>query len=436
MISLEKALKRLLTRARFITTVISLFCLYQSGRLHLFGDHSDVSEDTIIPGGTPTYISRLVAMDQAVTLSEQLNALDLVVIEDGSVTWTCVPATRGDGREGVVYVFVVDENSSVSNIKGTDVGLSIASSLLKEPWLSKNVYFAFIRGAPAAYNEHLERWFASLYRDVHERHEQIPLIRVACVFDFTNSSETGTPLVVAEGINGQSTYEDYSNAIFEVARELNYHLEPVSVYDSLHDSMTNERLHRLHHVFLNFGIPAFTFTRSKYPGNLSKERVTLRTTAEVLGKHLRAVSGIGHQLHHSSPFFLYAGPQKDVSMGVYLPLIIGLLSPLFVAVVDRFSVTCSITAEVVVLSYTFAGPLLVGLSSFLVTLRGIMEEEKNFQSSTASNGWPVLTEYRTEIITMFYLSHIIVGALIKKDLSNKQNNSQSMLLTLLGIMPF
>ncbi|NBO23762.1 MAG: hypothetical protein EBU93_00765, partial [Chlamydiae bacterium] len=104
--------------------------------------------------------------------------------------------------------------------KGADVGLTIASSLIREPWLSKNVHFVFIRAPTAKLSDHLHEWFDRWYRHVTEQYEQTPLIRVACVFDFTLSSETGTPIVVAEGINGQSTFEDYSNAMFEVAREL------------------------------------------------------------------------------------------------------------------------------------------------------------------------------------------------------------------------
>jgi hypothetical protein len=212
--------------------------------------------------------------------------------------------------------------------------------------------------------------------------------------------------------------------MFEVARELNYHIEAVDVYDSLHNSITDVRIHRLHNVFLNFGIPAFTFTRSSSPDRSVAQTITLKATAEVLGKHLRAVSGIGHQLHHSSPFFLYSGPQKDISMGVFLPLIIGLISPLFVAVIDRFSVDYSVSSELLVLAYTFAAPFIVGLSSFVLLLQDIRERHPT--SCSQSTWYPSRSgpTYTLEIVSALYLTHFVAGALIKKHISSKRNKSQ------------
>lgn len=428
MISLEKTVNWLVSRSRFITALISIFCFHQLSRLDTLGEHTDVSEDTIIPGGTPSYISRVLTLDHSSKVGTLLKDLGLEVIEHGMVTSTYIPATRGDGREGLVYVFVVDEEPTLSPVSGADVGLSIAASLLREAWLSKNVYFVFIHGTSDRYYEYLEHWFDGWYRDLQGRLHPIPLIRAACVFDFARSSTNGTPLLISEGINGQSTFEDYSNSLFEVARELNYHVEPVSVYRSIHDSMTTERVHRLHHVFLNFGIPAFTFARSRAESHSPNDRVTLQATAEVLGKHIRAVSGISHQLHHSSPFFLYTGPQKDVPMGVYLPLSLGLISPLFVSVIDRFSVRCSISTELILLTYSFLASLIVGLPAFVLTLRSTVDAATGHQESVERDIWSLHPnpDHMVKIGSILALAHIITGAVIKKYLFSRQQDDKRM----------
>jgi hypothetical protein len=412
MISLERFIRGLVCRASLICGLISVFCFYNLGRLHEFGDHTDVSEDTMIPGGTPTFISKLITIDATSRVGDSLRNLGLDVAEYGSITFTSIPGLRSDGREGIVYVFLDDNNRSQSSLSGTEVGLSLAASLLREPWLSKDVFFVFLQQPISGYEAQLMDWFEDWYRGGGMSRINVPLLRAACVFDFTRTADNGIPYVVAEGINGQSTFEDYSNVLFEVARELNYPIDAVSVYDSIHDSMTDQRTRRLHHVFLNYGIPAFTFTRSTDASQIVSHRVTLQSTAEVLGKYLRATSGLVHQLHHTSPFFLYSGPQKDISMGVYLPLAIGAVCPLFVAVIDRFVVNYHITAELYILGYAFAAPFLVGGGSFLATLNSMIHATPNLCDSHESSLLPFHKSHG--FIILFGLIHLILGMFLRE----------------------
>ena len=430
MVSLELILRVIVRRGTLLCGIISVICLYKLGKLHELGEHTDVSEDTMVPGGTPTFISNLKTMDTTSVVADSLRNLGLDVLEYGMVTFTSVSGLRSDGREGMVYVFVDDNHRSNSTISGAEVGLTLAASLIREPWLSKDVFFVFIPETISGYDVHLIDWFQTWYRDGYKTWSHVPLIRVACVFDFTQSSDYGIPYVVAEGINGQSTFEDYSNVLFEVARELNYPIDTVSVYDSIHNSITELRTRRLHHVFLNYGIPAFTFTRGINTNHLPSRRVTLETTAEVLGKHLRATSGLVHQLHHTSPLFLYSGPQKDISMGVYLPLAIGVVSPLFVAVVDRFAVTYSITTELYFLGYAFAAPILVGLGSFMVALNELLHTNINICNQGPDNAREPFSDSHGYMI-LFGLIHLVSGAFLRYtftgSISGRLTKSKSML---------
>ncbi len=398
-------------KGTFALSLISLLCLHNLGNLQDFAVHMDVSEDTMIPGGTPSFIADTLVVGSN-GVANSLRGIGVQVVEYEEVTLGVIPGTRSDSREGILYVFVDD--GSTSSVKGFDVGLTIASSLIRQSWLSKDVYMVFLGTESQGI---LQRWFELWYRNASIKDHTIPVLRVACVFDFTASSHTGTPYILSEGLNGQSTFEDYSNVMFEVARELNYPLETTPLYDSIRNSISGSGVHRLHHVFMNYGIPAFTLTRGmdqRYP----PLRINLRNTAEILGKHIRAVSGLGHQLHHTSPFFIYSGPQKDVPMSVYLPLTIGLFSPLFGAVLDRYRFGASILHELIGIAYAFAGPL-IGLLSFVVVLKEEALGDPDVCATAPNNEHSALVPLWHGVVLVLVLGHIIAGICIKKVCSSR-----------------
>jgi len=364
----ESRLARMGRRVPLLTCILFFFSVFQLIQLPLYAHHADVEEDTIVTGGTSPFVVKtdVVIVEEDIRTFLEMNGLP--VHEMDGVVYTKVHATRGDSREALVYVFILPDDRRERDIfTSADVGATVAKSILRKPWLSKDIYLVFIPGDVQSHSEKLHRWLTSFYKCADCHTDEVPLIRGACAVDFTSNNKHGFPEVVVEGRNGNSAIEDFSNVMFEAANEIGYPISVKSVYESINYGILDSASHAAHNVFLDFAIPSFTLQRSNnrmLPR--SAKLPTLLSTAEVVGKHLRAVSGIHHQLHHSTPHFLYGGNQKDISIGTYLPLFLYLISPLAVSLVNVELLIRPVWLDLSMLGIAISLPLSIALGPYVL----------------------------------------------------------------------
>jgi hypothetical protein len=345
-----------------------IFAFYQLTRLSSYAHHADIEEDTIVTGGTASFVTKADVVTLQKTIRNSLQIYGFPVYELSEIVYTRVHATRGEAREALVYAFIGSSSSGgVETFTSADVGLTIAKSVIRKPWLAKDIFFVFFPSTPSTSYHMVGKWLDEFLKCSYCHRNPVPLIRGACVVDISGGHPSGIPEVVVEGMNGNSAIEDFSNVMFEAATELGYPISVKSAYDSISFGAGEEAVTRGHNAFLDFGIPSFTFQRSRirsFPR--SSAGVSLHSTAEVVGKHLRAVSGMNHQLHHSTPHFIYGGIQEDISLGVYLPLFLGLIAPLAVSVLNVDALVRPNWLNISLLGLGLSIPLCVGLGTWVM----------------------------------------------------------------------
>ena len=321
----EQVLVKLASKARILTAFASVACLYLLCIIPSFSNHAGVEEDTIYPGGTIPFVKPADVPREAESVAKACSRIGLPYFElPNDIQYTVVQSGRGDGREGLVYVFMGHQ--------ATSVGLTLANALSRVAWLSKDVYFLFV-----STRKDIDEWLFDFYRS-HQQTSRLtdkPILRGAFVLDLSAASGVKTSLFLeVEGVNGMLPNEDFGNVFFEVAQDAGLLVRVRSFYESVVFQAFNGGVHSPHTPFLNYAIPAITV---RYDAGNKAVRVpglSLLQISQVVGRHLRAISASHHQLHHSTSWYFYTGPSREVSMGLFLPVLLGLFSPVLVGVID------------------------------------------------------------------------------------------------------
>ncbi len=399
---------RLAKKARPLTALISVICLYFLTILPLIGDRVNVTEDTMTTGRTPPFVLGTDIPSQAVlqNASSVIKILDLqefsfTVSTGENIYHTIVESKRGDTREAVVCAVVISET-------GLMVTAAVAQALQRAQWLARDVYFVFIPRSVSTFAYGLREWLTDFYFAANSSRslsQEKPLIRAAFAIDLSNN---GTLFLDYEGINGILAEQDVSNLLFEVADELRVPLRVRPVYESIASMAFNGGVHSPHTALLDMAIPAITLTRDSGPAVGS----SVIQMAQVVGKYLRALSSLHHQLHHSTSVFFYSTYRQDVSQGKIVPLLVGLMSPWFVSVVDPAMNEIPIEA--------FAGIVALCLSVFLVigglTTWSIISTGTSSDSSCTTlvePNWAIDIK-AASLMVILGLTHVLVSVWISK----------------------
>ena len=383
----EKVLIKLATRGRLITTVASVACCYMLCIMPAFSKLGSVEEDTIYPGGTLPFVR---AEDFNTGTHPEYKYI-------AETPYFVHQATRDDGREGLVYVFMGAEAAKI--------GYALAAALRRVEWLSKDVYFVFPKKT-----KELKEWLHAFYRGGVGTEEK-PIIRGAFVLELANSGPHYLEMSV-EGINGILPNEDWGNVLFEVASDLGITVNVRPLYESIVYQGLNGGIGKAHTVFLDYAIPALGIANQR---NQKRGPVRSLQVAQLVGRHLRAVSGLHLQLHHSTSWYFYTGfTSREISMGLFLPLLIGLFSPLIVAVVDLNGHTELPIYSLALMGHVLAGVIFIGGSCFalLVYMYG---PTNPIRSDPALIGISVL-------IALPIVAHVLTSRWLQKKFDSDPNN--------------
>ena len=362
----DKLLRKIAAKARPITTLISLACLYILLTLSSFGNRAGVEEDTIQSGGTPPFILADDITGPTLDLPSAFTKLGLpsyqleVAAGRGSIDYTVVESKRGDSREALVYAFITSENELSEATPGSAVGLTLAKSLLRVQWLSKDIYILFVPSSLRNFSSGIRAWLDDFFRSSSPSlSAEKPMIRGAFVMDLAGG-QGGIPIMEVEGINGAFPNADVAHLFLEVAEELGFPVTTRLVYESIVYSALNGGVHAPHTPFLDYGIPAITLSRSRTAGETTVKGPSVGHTARAVGKHLRALSAIHHQLHHSTHFYFYGGRRLEIAFGILLPTLVGFISPLFVGVVSLTANHEPVWMNSLVIGHIFLAIFVVG----------------------------------------------------------------------------
>ena len=358
----EKILWKLATRAKLIAGLASLACMYFLCVLPNFSNFASVEEDTIYPGGTFPFVS-------------------IGDVPHEGVSSTELSVVAGDGRECLVYVFMGDE--------AVRVGKSVYESVRRARWLSKTIYFLF-----PSKSFHVQAW---LFRG------PVEIVRGAFVLD---SRQSGPLQLSVEGKNGILPNEDWGNALFEVAAELGIPVKVRSVYESIFYQASNGGMDSPHSVFLDRAIPSLTLFGSIKPASHAILQI-----AQLVGKHLRAVSAMHHQLHHGTSLYFYTAPSREISMGLFLPLLIGLFSPLIVAAVDVGGHTELPVYSIAILGHVLWGIVAIGVSSYLSVINAFGASRPGYCESSPGS-FEVFPTLWVTFTVLLIVAHVHISSRI------------------------
>jgi hypothetical protein len=168
-----------------------------------------------------------------------------------------------------------------------------------------------------------------------------------------------TAVLSVEGVNGINSNADMSALAMEIADDLRVPLVLHTGFDSIAFSAMNGGVHAPHTAFHEKAIPCVSVA---IPGE------NLLANANFLGKYVRAMASLYHQLHHSSSVFVYMGPRSDVHLGILFPVIVGLTSPLYPAVLLPRNNNEPNGIYVGVLAFVLSAVLLIGGGFFLALI--------------------------------------------------------------------
>lgn len=351
----------LLRKLRYVAPLVSVVSLISLTRLHTFGNGFSIEEDTMITGRTAPFIHRHDLIPPIDHMELAFSRYGLPVLEINSSVCTLhvamIEAKREDARESLVYVFLYDGNGDqgYTASAGISVGISLGKVLPKMTWLSKDIALVFAPKSAWGTDDCDTLLISSLFGIDTRDHLVRKLTRGAVVVDLTAMHlHNGLELVV-EGAGGTLTNQDFSNVLLESAQELGIPVHVKSVYQSIFFTGMNVGARYLHARFHALGIPSFTLRSA--PEN-PQGGIHILEVAQLVGKHIRAASGLHHQLHHSTNWYFYSGPTQDISLGVFLPLLLGIISPLFLSILDPDENNEPTGVAVGMLGLTLSAPLL------------------------------------------------------------------------------
>lgn len=348
-----------------LAIVVSISCGVLLTRLPKFGNSFRIEEDTIETGRTPVFIHPKDFFGGMINLPDVLKELGLpmwrIDTDLGSHYWTSVPAGRSDSRESMVYAFAVDsaDLNEASSDPGLAIGVTIAKSLARVPWLAKAIQIVFFHRASSPIPE-TASWLDEIRRSKPGFVDGLPLIRGAVVVDIRVGSEPNPLEVSVEGSNGALPNQDFANVLLEVSKELNIPVNVKSIFDAISVAARNGGASMKHSPFIDAAIPSFTLSSVVRP---ESSTATLTRISQLIGKHIRAASGLHHQLHHSTSWYFYSGSTRDVSLGVFIPLLLGFLSPLFVSILDPRRNNESLQEGLILVGLALSGPLMYSAAS-------------------------------------------------------------------------
>lgn len=399
-------------KARPITAIISLISLYYLSVLANIGDRVNVSEDTMSTGGTPAFVNtkdltsvRLGSGATAAIESVGLPRWAFTVSTGETITYTVVESKRGDTREAVVCAIM--ENSH-----GLAIGLGVAQAMTRAQWLARDVYFVFVPETVGTFAYGLREWLDDFYFNPKTKESltrEKPLIRAAFALDL---GVDGPLFLEYEGINGILADQDISNLAFEVADELKVPLKLRPLYDSVALMAFNGGVHSPHTAFLDSAIPAITLRREAGPSTGS----SALQIAQVVGKYLRALSSLHHQLHHSTSVFFYSAYRQDVSLGKIVPLMVGLMSPWFVCVLDSEVNNVPAVWQLGLLGWVLSAYLILGGLIVLVVINsvGVGAGTGAYCKSLVNPEWTIGKDEYLFIASLTAIHVLISGKLSEK----------------------
>jgi hypothetical protein len=370
----DKLFEKLAQRSRSITAIISIISLYFLSTLPAISDRTNVSEDTMSPGRTPPFIEAQDLVQAAIgDMPANITGIGLPYLHfttsrGNRIDYTFVQSKRADSREAVVVgVQLSQTESGTQGVSGSAVALTVAKSLTRVQWLARDIYFVFIPDSCRSFSFGLREWLSDFYFSNHQSlMRERPLIRAAFALDL--GSGVGIPFMEYEGINGIAPDQDIANLMSEVADELRIPMRVRPVFESVAYQSLNGGVHSPHSAFLDKAIPAITLTTEKE----GKQQVTLQQLCQLVGKYLRALQALHHQLHHSTSIFLFTGYRQDVSLGKLIPLMLGAICPLFVSAVapDHNNAPTAVLSGLV--GFVLSAFLIVGGAAFwsLLSLSG------------------------------------------------------------------
>lgn len=334
----EKIVKKLLSRITLITAITWLLSVYCLTTLSQFANKVHVQEETMTSGGAPPFIQYDDVFTASTDVGATLKKIGLPAYQfdvDGRavIDFTVIESKRADTRECLVYAFMTSEGELMEGTPGSAIGLTVAKALTRANWLSKDIYIVWVPKTVGRFAHGLKEWLDDFLRSASPSLlKEKPLIRGAFAVDLTGFG--GSLIVDIEGVNGMLPNQDVSNLFFDVAEEVNFSVTTRSVYESMLYSALNGGVHTLHTAFLDYGIPSMTLKRANTTlARHSASSPSVMHTAQVVGKHIRAFTGLYHQMHHSTNFFIYVGPWMEVGLGTYILAAVGFISPIFRGVV-------------------------------------------------------------------------------------------------------
>jgi hypothetical protein len=274
-----------------------------------------VDEETISPGGQPTFVHGIAEVRN--TVRESLVEHGLPYFNHSHAEYTIIESTRGDNRESLVYAFVVDPIKDMRNpIAGLSVGVTLAKALKGAPWLAKDVFIVFVE------NSKFSVFFDSLYSGDLPGHEG-SIIRGGLVLDTTVKNRLME--IDYNGGNAIHPNQDWVNVMFETFHEFAINFKIRNFYENILINSFNSNS-PISSKFLEYGIPAFTL-RGRGGGNVLE-------ISRMVGAHLRVVNPIHHHLHHSTALYSYTGLGEAIGMGIIQPVGLLILAPLIANLFD------------------------------------------------------------------------------------------------------
>ena len=351
----DKLLAKLAIKSRLITGVVFFVCLYFFSVLPSLASRSGVEEDTMATGGTHPFITDSDLISTSGSVASAIARAGMrhyrFQIDEHWIDYTVAESKRGDSREAVICAIVGDSQGAAS------LGLTVAKAMARSDWLGRDVYFVFVPSGVKAFAFGLRAFLDDFLTAVEHPIAERPIVRAAFVVE-VNANPT-TAVITVEGVNGVNANADMSALAMEVADEVRMPLRIRPGFESIAFSAMNGGVHAQHSAFHGKAIPSITVS-------LSTENLML--VSNFVGKYLRALTGLFHQLHHSGAVFVYTGYRMDVSLGILVPLMVGLVSPLYTSVLLPENNREEIKHFVAMLVFAFSAVVIVGGSSLLALL--------------------------------------------------------------------
>lgn len=332
----EKVFLLVAGKSRLITTIVFVLCLYCFTCIDKFSNRAKVEEETIASGDLDGSVAAEdYVQDNSLGVPDRLASLglpfhSLFLPDQSAINYTLIESKRGDTREAAVYAFVVSEDETKEQTPGSQIALTLASGLRKANWLSRDVYILMVPKAATAFGYGVRAWLEDFYRsNVSSLESERPHIRSAFAVDLTGPGGSSV-LIEAEGINGVLSNQDVSNVLFDIAdaSATGLRLTVRPVFHSIAFSAMNGAVHSLHAAFQDYAIPSVSLRRDPFSEPFG-DGPSVLSVAQAVGKHVRSLTALSHQFHHSTSFFLYTGFGKEASLGFIVPVLVGIFSPLF-----------------------------------------------------------------------------------------------------------